>query len=209
MTDQLGLPKYDAAQNFPPRVWQAVEATRAGNFALACLPEAGRLLQLCAGLSGISRICELGTAYGIGAAWIESGMRPGATLLTIEHDAERARVAGGIFADNPAIEVAHGDWSLALERAPFDMLFSDSGVKRGRGDPDRLLPLLKPGALLVLDDFTPGLSGDAAREMWLGHDAYDAVMVTLSDDAAAILARKRAAAAPAAPQGSRSGPERG
>ena len=191
MTEQLGLPRYDRAEYFPPRVWQAVEATRAGNFALACVPEVGRLLELCAGLPGIVRICELGTAYGVGAAWIESGMRPGATLLTVEHDPHRARDASAIFRDNPAVEVMYGDWSGALERGPFDMVFSDSGVKRTPGDPERLLPMLRAGGLLVLDDFTPGRREDAAREMWLHHAAFRAVEVTLSDDAAVILATKR------------------
>ena len=191
MTEQLGLPKYDGPQSFPGRVWQAVEATRRGNFALACLPEVGRLLALCAGLPGVVRICELGTAYGVGAAWIESGMRPGAALLTVEHDADRARAASAVLAGNAAIEVVHGDWSLALERGPFDMLFSDSGVKRAVGDPEKLLPMLNPGALLVLDDFTPGRIEDPARKMWIDHSAFRAVEVTLSDEAAAILATKR------------------
>ena len=193
MTEQLGLPRYDAAQNFPPRVWQAVEATRARNFALACLPEVGRLLELCAGLPGIARICELGTAYGVGAAWIESGMRPEARLLTVEQDAERARVAGAIFRRNSAIEVFHGDWSGAMERGPFDMVFSDSGVKRAPGDPEKLLPLLEAGGLLFLDDFTPGRRDDPVRRMWLEHPAYRAVEVRLSTDEAVILATKRAA----------------
>lgn len=191
MTEQLGLPRYDAAQSFPHRVWQAVEATRAANFALACLPEVGRLLELCAGLPGVERICELGTAYGVGAAWIESGMRSGAMLLTVEHDPERAQTAGRIFGDNPAIEVVCGDWSRALASGPFDMVFSDSGVKRAAGDPEKLLPMLRAGGLLVLDDFTPGRRDDAAREMWLQHPAYRTIEVTLSDDAAALLATKR------------------
>lgn len=194
MTEQLGLPRYADVSRFPPRVWQAVEATRAGNFALACLPEVGRLLAVCAGMPGMMRICELGTAYGVGTAWIESGMRPGASLLTIEHDVERARRASEIFAGNEAIEVVHGDWSLALERGPFDLLFSDSGVKRSAGDPEKLLQLLGERAMLVLDDFTPGRADDPARQMWLEHPAFRAREMTLSDDAAVILATRRASA---------------
>lgn len=196
MTEQPGLPAYDDPTNFPPRVWRAVEATRRAEFPLACLPEVGRLLELCAGLPGVMRICELGTAYGVGAAWIESGMRPGATLLTVEHDRDRARGASALFAGNPAVEVVAGDWIVALDRGPFDMLFSDSGVKRATGDVERLLPLLKPGGILVLDDFTPGRPDDPVRRMWLGHPALRAVELALSSQAAAILATRRAAAAP-------------
>jgi predicted O-methyltransferase YrrM len=157
----------------------------------------------------MARICELGTACGIGTAWIESGMRPGATLFTVEHDAGRAGIASAAFVDNPAIEVVHGDWRLALKREAFDMLFSDSGVKRAPGDPERLLPLLNAGGLLVLDDFTPGRRNDPVQEMWLSDPAYRAVEMTLTDASAVILAMKRAAAGPSARRGSRSALSRG
>jgi hypothetical protein len=71
------------------------------------------------------------------------------------------------------------------------MLFSDSGVKRAAGDPERLLPLLQEGALLMLDDFTPGVREDSARTLWLEHPAFRAVEVTVSAEAAVILARRR------------------
>ncbi|HEV2476709.1 MAG TPA: SAM-dependent methyltransferase, partial [Candidatus Dormibacteraeota bacterium] len=91
MTHQPGLPAYDDERKFPTLVWQAVELTRRKEFALACMPEVGRLLQLLA--AGAERLCELGTAYGVGAAWIASGMRSSATLLTVERDADRAAAA--------------------------------------------------------------------------------------------------------------------
>jgi predicted O-methyltransferase YrrM len=191
VTLQPGLPRYGDARDFPPRVWQAVEESRHRDFPLACIPEVGRLLRFCAALSGVERICELGTAYGVGAAWIEAGMAPGATLLTVELDPERAQAARDMFADNPAVEVLAGDWSLALERGPFDMLFSDGGPKRAPGDPEKLLPLIRIGALLVLDDFTPGVLEDRPREVWVDNPSYDAIEVQLTADASAILARRR------------------
>jgi predicted O-methyltransferase YrrM len=191
VTLQPGLPRYAEARYFPSRVWRAVEESRRRDFPLACIPEVGRLLRFCAGLRGIVRICELGTAYGVGAAWIETGMASGATLLTVELDPERARAAQAMFADNPAVEVLAADWSLALERGPFDMLFSDGGPKRAPGDPEKLLPLVRTGALVVLDDFTPGADEDGSREIWLGNPSYDGVEVQVAKDASVILARRR------------------
>lgn len=203
MTHQPGLPAYDDAGRFPPRVWRAVEDSRANGFPFACIPEVGRLLQLCA--HGARRICELGTAYGVGAAWIESGMRMGATLVTVELDTERARSAGVMFADNPSIEVLNGDWSVALDRRPFDMLFSDGGPKREPGDPEKLLPLLAPGGLVVLDDYMPGYAkDDTARAIWLENPNYRALEVRLTLDASMILATRRAAADRGGRRGSRS-----
>lgn len=191
MTHRAGLPDYDLEERFPPRVWRAVEETRRDGFELACVPEVGRLLQLLAGVRGVERICELGTAYGVGAAWIETGMRPTATLLTVELDAARAARARGLFAGNPAIEVVEGDWSLALGRGQFDLLFSDGGPKRNPGDPEKLLPLVRPGGMVVLDDYTPGFGEDASRRMWLENPEYIAVEVTLSATMAVILATRR------------------
>lgn len=190
MTVQPGLPRYDEASKFPARVWAAVEESRRHEFPMACIPEVGRLLQLLAGPA--TRICELGTAYGVGAAWIESGMSRSASLLTVELDARRAEAARALFADNGAVEVLAGDWSLALGRGPFDLVFSDGGPKRAPGDPEKLLPLLRDGALVVLDDYTPGVKQDPSRDIWLDNPAYYAVELAVSADASVILARKRA-----------------
>ena len=191
LTRQAGLPAYDTERLFPPRVWRAVELTRKHGFPLACIPEVGRLLELFSGLRGMERLCELGTAYGVGAAWIESGMNRGATLFTAELDIGRAGAARNLFADNTAVEVATGDWSLALDRGPFDLLFSDGGPKRQPGDPEKLLPLLRPGGLIVLDDYTPGYGEDVSRQIWLKNPAYRAVEVMLTSSSSAIVATRR------------------
>lgn len=190
MTRQPGLPTYRQAPDYPPRVWEAVVRTRAAGFELACIPEVGRLLQLLAGLGGIERCCELGTAYGVGAAWIESGMRPGASLLSVELDPLRAASAKSALADNPDVEVLQGDWSLALERGPFDLVFSDGGPKRKAGDPEKLAPLMRTGGLLVLDDYTPrpGAASDASRSIWFECPLYRTREITVATNASVILA---------------------
>jgi predicted O-methyltransferase YrrM len=190
VTYQSGLPGYDEARRFPPRVWTAVELTRSRLYSLACTPEVGRLLQLCASLGGVEKACELGTAYGVGAAWIESGLRQGATLLTVEADPERAADAQALFAGPGSVEVLSGDWSLALDRGPFDLLFSDGGPKRMPGDPEKLAPLVRPGGLVVLDDYTPGYSDkeDPSRRIWLENPNYRAQELMVAPDASVILA---------------------
>ncbi len=190
MTCQPGLPAYDMAHRFPPRVWEAVELSRSHNFPLACLPEVGRLLQLCAGLRGTEKACELGTAFGVGAAWIESGLRPGATLLTIEVDAGRAGAARVLFAGSDSVEVAAGDWQLALGRGQFDLLFSDGGPKRALGDPEKLAPLVRPGGVVVLDDYSPDNPDpdDISRRIWLDNTNYRAQEIMVSRQASVIVA---------------------
>jgi predicted O-methyltransferase YrrM len=190
MTRQPGLPAYDVADRFPGRVWEAVELSRTHSFPLACLPEVGRLLRLCASVRGIEKACELGTAFGVGAAWIESGLRPGATLLSIELDPERAAAARALFAGSPSVEVVAGDWQLALDRGPFDLLFSDGGPKRAPGDPEKLAPLMRAGGIVVLDDYTPDHpdKNDISRRIWLDNPNYRAQEIMVSRSASVIVA---------------------
>jgi hypothetical protein len=137
-------------------------------------------------------------------------MRPGATLLTVELDQDRAQAARTLFADNSAVEVITSDWSLALERGEFDLLFSDGGPKRAPGDPEKIARLVRNDGLVVLDDYTPGYDkNDVSRLIWLENPDFYAMELMLTPDASVILARKRAAAGPAGRPGSRSGPGRG
>ncbi len=184
------MPGYDVAARFPSRVWKAVEITRASGFALACIPEVGLLLRLFAGLHGVEKACELGTALGVGAAWIESGLRPEARLLTVELDPARAAEAQALFAGSRSVDVLAGDWSLAQDLAPFDLLFSDDGPKRAVGDPEKLAPLVRPGGLLVLDDYTPDTAGndDDSRRLWLDHPMYTSQEIMVTPHDSVILA---------------------
>jgi len=110
--------------------------------------------------------------------------------LTVELDSQRAAAARELFVGSRSVEVMTGDWSVALERGPFDLLFSDGGPKRNPGDPEKLLPLLRTGALLVLDDYTPNFGPDPTRDIWLDSHLYRAQEVQLSGDACVILAVK-------------------
>jgi predicted O-methyltransferase YrrM len=68
------------------------------DFPKACTPDVGRLLMLLAAHQPCGRICELGTACGVGAAWLASGMPGSATLVTVEIDSVRADAAASLLA---------------------------------------------------------------------------------------------------------------
>lgn len=80
---------------------------------------------------------------------------------------------------------------------PFDLLVLDGGG-HGKGDEPPLDPglWLRPGGLVVLDDFTPMTSWppthdgrpDAARMYWLNHPQLCAAEVRVAPTAAAIVA---------------------
>jgi predicted O-methyltransferase YrrM len=146
----------------------------------------------------IARAGELGTGYGVGAAWIASGLRPGGSLVTVEIDPERAAIAREAVAGHSEIEVITGDWACAKQHGPFDILFSDGGPKRKPGDPELLAPLLRPGGILLLDDYTPEgawtteqralFADDVSRRIWLQNPRWIACELQTAPDMAVIVA---------------------
>ena len=140
------LARYAAEPDLPPLVRRAAEASRSAGVDQACLPEAGRFLQVLAAIPEAGRLAELGTAGGIGAAWLASGMRAGSSLVTVELDPERAALAASVLSGVPGVTLLEGDWSLAAGGGPYDLVFSDGGPKREPEAPAQLAHLLRPGA---------------------------------------------------------------
>jgi predicted O-methyltransferase YrrM len=201
MTRQPGLEVYEEHGHYPPLVRAAVQLTRDHGCSLACLPEVGRLLQLMAATVTTGNIAELGTAFGVGTAWMASGMSPSVRLVSVERGPVRARAAADLFTPLENVEVLCGDWTESRRSAPYALIFSDGGPKREPDAPDLLAPLLRPGGLVVLDDFTPESvwtdqerqewSQDPTRLIWSEHPGYLCTEVQLSARASVLLAVRR------------------
>ncbi|MGW5265852.1 O-methyltransferase [Microbispora sp. NPDC004025] len=193
-----GTAAYDRLTGLPPLVGRAVEAARQAGFGPSCRPEQGRLLYALA--SGAEMIGETGTGCGVGLAWLASGARPGARLVSVERDARRASLAAQVFLDHPQVSVICGDWREIHRDGPYDLLVLDGGGQGKSGaepaDPHRLL---RPGGTLVVDDLTPARhwpprfdgAVDRARMHWLGHPGLDAAELRLAPDLAAVVATRR------------------
>ncbi|WOX14912.1 MULTISPECIES: O-methyltransferase [unclassified Streptomyces] len=186
-----------AERAVPSRVVAAERAASELGFTWSCIPEVGRLLKLAAASKPHGVVAESGTGTGVGAAWLHSGLGAGARLVTVERDEELARRAAGVFADDDRVSVLTGDWRLLERHAPFDVFFCDGGGKRE--DPERVVDLLAPGGLLVLDDFTPsphwpprhGDEVDELRLFYLTHPSLDATEVLTTPSTSAVIAARR------------------
>jgi predicted O-methyltransferase YrrM len=127
-------------------------------------PEIGRLLGILARSTGARRIVEVGTAIGYGALCMARGA-PEARVVTIDTDPERLAVARGYLEragvadrveliEGPALEV------LARLQPPFDFAYVDAVKKEYRRYLDLLVPLVRVGGLIALDNL-----------LWKGHVA--------------------------------------
>lgn len=125
------------------------------------LPPTGALLQVLALAHGARRALEVGTAIGVSTLYIARGLLPGATIVSFEIDQERHQAARG-YLDRAGLDV-RADLRLQDAReglqsldGSFDFAFLD-GVKAQYGHYFELvMPLLAPGALLVVDNVLMG-----------------------------------------------------
>jgi len=134
-------------------VLEALDGQRQGNMNVPL--EDGRLLRLLTATSGAKRVVEIGTSNGYSALWFCLALRDtGGKLTTFEIDAERAAVARGNFKKagvEDLVTIVMGDAHETVKslKDPIDILFLDADKP---GYPDylaKLLPLVRPGGLIV------------------------------------------------------------
>jgi predicted O-methyltransferase YrrM len=186
-----------APPELPDVVSRAFAVSRKAGYVSFCRNETGRLLAALAATRG-GTLAEFGTGCGVGTAWLRSGVRKGARIVSAELDPKLAKAAAEIFEDDPQVEVVAADWSTLVDKGPFSLLFLDSGKPSAAG-PDKVWDLVEKGGIVVLDDFTPcehwppTYAGrvDTLREQWLSDERFAAVEVMIAPDASAVIATRR------------------
>ncbi|HEY3013761.1 MAG TPA: class I SAM-dependent methyltransferase [Nocardioides sp.] len=186
-----------APPELPHVVTRAFDVCRQAGYVSFCRNETGRLLATLAATRG-GTLAEFGTGCGVGTAWLRSGVREGAHILTAELDPRLAKAAQQIFTEDDQVEVLAADWSTLRDKGPFSLLFLDSGSPDDVGV-ESIVELVEPGGVVVLDDFAPcelwppitGGRVDTLREQWLTDERFTAVEVMVAPDASAVIATRR------------------
>lgn len=135
-------------------------------------PETGTLLGILARASGAERVLEVGTAIGVSTLYLARALPPGGRIVSFEIDEGRHAAArdylerAGVL-DRADLRLQDAREGLAELEGTFDMAFID-GVKAQYGDYfNALLPLLRPGAVLAVDNVL--MSGTVAEGSSDGH----------------------------------------
>jgi caffeoyl-CoA O-methyltransferase len=120
----------------------------------------GRLLRILAEASRAKTVVEIGTSNGYSALWLCLGLRTtGGKLITHEIDPEKAALARANFKRagvEDIVTVVEGDAHDTVTRlkGPIDILFIDAD-KAGYLDYfNKLLPLVRPGGLILADNMS-------------------------------------------------------
>jgi predicted O-methyltransferase YrrM len=175
----------------PPLVHRALELAAAQGLERSCRPEDGALLHVLAARRGTSRVAEIGTGAGVGAAWIVSALTPQVPFFTAEIDPVLASRAAELFADDPNVTVLPGPWRASLPaEGPFDLVFVDA--RDAKGDVDAVVGLLAPGATAVLDDFWHHSDlPDPLRDAWLHHPLLTTIELWVTPERRALVSVRR------------------
>ena len=117
-----------------PRVWELLRG-------LAASKPGGRFL-------------ETGAGTGLATFWLLQGMNSSATLVSVEREQRFLQVAQSHLGTDPRVQFCLGDSMSAVETIPpgsVDLCFAD-GEPGKYQDLDKILDLLSPGGIYVVDD---------------------------------------------------------
>ncbi|MBD3265093.1 hypothetical protein GF373_00355 [bacterium] len=127
-------------------------------------PDDGRLLRLLASTMNAQNVVEIGTSTGYSAIWLGLALKEtGGKLTTFEIDEERAATARANFKRagmDDIITLVLGDAHEEVKKLKktIDILFLDAD-KQGYVDYlEKLLPLVRPGGLIIAHNITPRMA---------------------------------------------------
>lgn len=127
-------------------------------------PNDGRLLRLLAESMNAKTVVEIGTSTGYSGIWFGLALqKTGGKLTTFEIDAQRAATARANFKRAGMAEIVtlvEGDAHENVTRLkePIDILFLDADKEGYIDYLNMLLPLIRPGGLIVAHNITPGMA---------------------------------------------------
>ncbi len=122
-------------------------------------PAVGAALRLLACALGARAVVEVGTGCGSSGIWLLRGMRPGATLTSVDIEPEYQRMARKAFAQagfaaNQCRLIAGRalDVLPRLSDRAYDMVFCDADVRDYQDYLTAALRLLRPGGIVAFNN---------------------------------------------------------
>lgn len=146
--------------------------------------EDGRMIRLLAEAIGAKQAVEIGTSTGYSGLWFALALRAtGGKLTTFEIDPGRAATARENFRKagvDALVTVVEGDAHETVKklRGPIDMVFIDADKEGYRDYLDRLLPLVRPGGLILAHNISSRGENPEYVAAVTGNPQLDTVLAT-------------------------------
>jgi caffeoyl-CoA O-methyltransferase len=129
-----------------------------GRWYLNVTTREGRLLRQLTEVTGAKRVVEVGTSSGYSSIWLALGLRAtGGKLYTHEIDPEKVKMARANFekagvADLITIVEGDAHETVKQHKEPIDVVFLDADKEGYIDYLKKLLPLVRPGGLILGHD---------------------------------------------------------
>lgn len=144
-----------AASDAEKRILAVLDEVDRNERYLGVSPTDGRFLRQMTEAVGAKRVVELGTSTGYSGLWFTLALRTtGGHLVTHELDADRAKTARANFdaaGVSEFVTIIEGDAheTVAQHQEPIDILFLDADKEGYIDYLEKLLPLVRPGGLVL------------------------------------------------------------
>lgn len=152
----------------------------------------GRLLRLLAETIGAKHVVEIGTSNGYSSLWLLMALRTtGGKLTTFEIDSEKVRLAANNFKKagvDHLVTIIEGNAHEEVKslKGSIDLLFIDADKDGYLDYLNKLLPLIRPGGLIVSHnmnslnwDYINALTTNPDLETLVPNQYMDIVGITL------------------------------
>jgi predicted O-methyltransferase YrrM len=187
------LPKNDVEK----KILAALEEIRQGpRFANVSTTD-GRLLRLLAEAIDAKYVVEIGTSTGYSAAWLALGLRStGGKIFTHEIDPQRARIAEENFKKagvDDIVTVVLGDAheTVKQHKEPIDLLFLDADKEGYIDYLEKLLPLVRPGGLIVAHNMNPRQADQRYVEAITKNPDFETLFLLMEGAGIGVTMKKR------------------
>jgi caffeoyl-CoA O-methyltransferase len=142
------------------RILSVLDDIRQGPWMANVDPRHGRLLRILAESTQAKQVVEIGTSNGCSGLWLCLGLKAtGGKLVTFDLDHEKVLLARANFkragVEN-LVTVVEGDAhrTVAQLQEPIDILFLDADKEGYLDYLKQLLPLVRPGGLILADNMS-------------------------------------------------------
>ena len=179
------------------RILDTLDAARAGMQYRNVPEEDGRLLRVLAETIGAKRVVEIGTSTGESALWFTLALRrTGGELITHEIDPQRAEVARQNFKRagvDGMITVVEGDahQTISRHKDPIDILFLDADKEGYIDYLDKLLPLIRPGGLVIAHNMNERQADPSYVKAITTHPALETIFLHMDRSGVGVTLKKR------------------
>jgi predicted O-methyltransferase YrrM len=141
----------------PDAVLAEMEARAAAENVPVVEPATGRLLEVLVAATGAVRVLEIGTAIGVSTLYMARALPEGGVIVSFEIDAERQRAAGEYLeragvAERVDLRLHDAREGVVELEPPWDLAFLDAAKQQYGDYLELVVPLLRPGGLVVADN---------------------------------------------------------